>query len=70
MGELSSGLAMLLTLSVGSWLIKRGQRHILDPHGRRRLSLFQLGRRWLIHQSGKDPPGDALPHGLPLLRPP
>ena len=36
-------LAMLLAISVGSWLIKRGYRHEFDPRRQRRLSVFQLG---------------------------
>lgn len=36
-------LAMLLAISLGSWLIKRGYRHEFDPRRRRRLSVFQLG---------------------------
>jgi len=37
------GLAMLLVLSAGTWLVKRGYRRRFDPHRRWRLSLFQLG---------------------------
>jgi hypothetical protein len=36
-------LAMLLVVSLGSWLIKRGYRHEYDPRRQRRLSVFQLG---------------------------
>jgi hypothetical protein len=36
-------LAVLLAVSLGSWLIKRGLRHEFDPRCQRRLSLFQLG---------------------------
>jgi hypothetical protein len=36
-------LAMLLAVSLGVWLIKRGHRHEFDPRRRRRLSVFQLG---------------------------
>src|SRR5439155_930170 len=36
-------LALLLAVSLGGWLIKRGYRHEFDPRRRRRLSVFQLG---------------------------
>jgi hypothetical protein len=42
-------LANLLSLSTGTWLLKSGRRRELDPHHFRRLSLFQLGIRWLRH---------------------
>jgi hypothetical protein len=42
-------LANLLALSSGTWLLKSGRRQELDPHRFRRLSLFQLGIRWLRH---------------------
>jgi Transposase DDE domain len=42
-------LASLLSISLGTWLIKSGCRRPLDPHRLRRLSLFQLGIRWLRH---------------------
>ena len=41
-------LAMLLAIALGCQVIKRGWRKDLDPHRRRRLSVFQLGDRWLI----------------------
>lgn len=40
-------LAMLLAASLGTVLVKRGQRRDFDPHQRRRLSIVQLGLRWL-----------------------
>jgi hypothetical protein len=40
-------LATLLSISLGTWLLKSGHRRDLDPHRHRRLSLFQLGLRWL-----------------------
>jgi hypothetical protein len=40
-------LAMLLCLSLGSYLIKQGLRRYLEPAQRRLLSHFQLGARWL-----------------------
>jgi hypothetical protein len=48
-------LAMVLAISQGSVILKRGARHELDPHRQRRLSLVQLGLRWLRY---------ALEHGL------
>jgi hypothetical protein len=36
-------LAILLTLSLGTWLIKRGRRRRYDPRRHRRLSVFQIG---------------------------
>jgi hypothetical protein len=40
-------LAMVLAASQGSRAQKAGRRRDLDPHRRRRLSLIQLGLRWL-----------------------
>ena len=40
-------LATLLCLSLGTRVIKRGLRKLLEPVGRRLLSVFQLGLRWL-----------------------
>jgi hypothetical protein len=40
-------LAMVLAASLGSWTVKAGWRQALDPHRRRRLSVVQLGLRWL-----------------------
>jgi hypothetical protein len=55
-------LASLLCISTGAALIKRGLRRWLDPHRRRRrLSVFQLGRRWLAHAISHD--------GLPIIHP-
>jgi hypothetical protein len=48
-------LALVLATSVGSVVAKAGRRHQLDPHRRRRLSVVQLGLRWLRY---------ALEHGL------
>lgn len=36
-------IALLLLISLGAWLIKRGYRRRYDPRRSRRLSLFQLG---------------------------
>ena len=61
-------LAMLLSISLGTWLIKSGRRKDLDPHLHRRLSLFQLGLRWLHHTLvlTDEPP---MPPYLPYLHP-
>ena len=40
-------LAMVLAASQGSVLLKGGGRRELDPHRQRRLSVVQLGLRWL-----------------------
>jgi hypothetical protein len=40
-------LAMVLAASQGSWALKGGTRRDLDPHRGRRLSIVQLGLRWL-----------------------
>lgn len=42
-------LAMLLCLSIGTWTLRRGLRKILESTRQRRLSVFQLGIRWLRH---------------------
>lgn len=48
-------LAMLLAASQGTWASKGGARRALDPHRGRRLSIVQLGLRWLRY---------ALEHGF------
>ena len=61
-------LATLLSISLGTWLIKAGHRRDLDPHHFRRLSVFQLGMRWLQHLLVHL--GDSvLPPHLPYLYP-
>ena len=40
-------LATLLCLSLGTSVLKRGLRRLLEPARRRLLSVFQLGLRWL-----------------------
>jgi DDE family transposase len=51
-------LALVLATSQGSVVLKQGQRRQLDPHRRRRLSIVQLGLRWLRY---------ALEHDLHYL---
>jgi hypothetical protein len=48
-------LALVLATSQGSVVLKSGRRRQLDPHRRRRLSVVQLGLRWLRY---------AVEHGL------
>jgi hypothetical protein len=62
-------LATLLSISLGTWLIKSGRRRDLDPHSRRRLSLFQLGLRWLRHLLCLNDDNGCLPPYLPYLHP-
>jgi hypothetical protein len=71
-------LATLLSISLGTWLIKGGRRRELDPHRRRRLSVFQLGLRWLRHRilrhllscsSDRDATAPLWPPRLPYLHP-
>lgn len=67
-------LANLLAVGLGTWLVKSGRRHDLDPHRRgRRLSVFQLGLRWLRHalvSPDDDDDDDATtPPYLPYLHP-
>ena len=40
-------LATVLCLSLGTYVVKRGLRRMLEPPRRRLLSVFQLGLRWL-----------------------
>jgi hypothetical protein len=40
-------LALVLAASIGTQALKAGWRRDLDPHRRRRLSLIQIGLRWL-----------------------
>jgi hypothetical protein len=40
-------LALVLATSQGSVVLKQGHRRALDPHRRRRLSVVQLGLRWM-----------------------
>ena len=61
-------LATLLSISLGTWLVKSGRRRDLDPHRTRRLSFFQLGLRWLRHLLVL-PNDDPTPPYLPYLHP-
>jgi hypothetical protein len=62
-------LATLLSISLGTWLIKSGHRRDLDPRRLRRLSIFQLGIQWLIHAMNF-PEVVPWPKRLPCLYPP
>jgi hypothetical protein len=59
-------LAMLLCLALGSHLVKRGLRRLLDPHIRRLWSYFTLGLRWLWHLFAF-PTESRLPLPVPLV---
>ena len=61
-------LANLLSISLGSWIVKSGRRRDFDPHRERRLSVFQLGLRWLSHLLVVAADG-PLPPYLPYLHP-
>ena len=61
-------LAALLSIGLGTWLVKAGRRRDLDPHARRRLSVFQLGLRYLRHLLVLDH-DPVLPPYLPYLHP-
>jgi hypothetical protein len=47
-------LAMLLAASLGGAMVKAGRRRQVDPHRGRRLSLIQLGLRWLRYAVAHD----------------
>jgi hypothetical protein len=51
-------VAMVLAVSLGADVLKSGRRRRIDPHPARRLSIVQLGLRWLR---------DALAHDLAHL---
>jgi hypothetical protein len=59
-------LAMLLCLAIGSRLVKRGLRRLLDPHGPRLWSYFMLGLRWMSHVFAS-PVQNRLPLPVPLV---
>ena len=44
---LAMALATLLAVCTGTWVLKRGLRRLLESTRRRKLSVFQLGLRWL-----------------------
>ena len=44
---LAMALATLLAICTGTWVLKRGLRRVLESTRQRKLSLFQLGLRWL-----------------------
>jgi hypothetical protein len=52
---LAMALAMLLAICTGTWVLKRGLRHVLETTRQRKLSLFQLGLRWLIAGTEQPP---------------
>jgi hypothetical protein len=48
---LAVALATLLALCTGTWVVKRGLRRVLESTRRRKLSVFQIGLRWLTTDS-------------------
>ena len=52
-------LATVLAICTGAWVLKRGLRRVLESTRRRKLSLFQLGLRWVTIE--RDGPTDAAP---------
>jgi len=44
---LAMALAMLLAICTGTWVLKQGLRCVLESARQRKLSVFQLGLRWL-----------------------
>jgi hypothetical protein len=57
---LVTALCNLYLVSVGTLVVKTGQRRLVDPHWNRRLSYMQLGWRWLNYSLVCDAP-------LPIL---
>jgi hypothetical protein len=52
---LAMALAMLLAICTGTWILKHGLRHVLESTRRRKLSVFQLGLRWLTGGTEQPP---------------
>lgn len=52
---LAMALAMLLAICTGTWVLKHGLRHILESTRARKLSLFQIGLRWLTGGTEQPP---------------
>jgi hypothetical protein len=52
---LAMALAMLLAICTGTWVLKHGLRHILESTRKRKLSVFQLGLRWLTGGTEQPP---------------
>jgi hypothetical protein len=52
---LAMALATVLALCTGTWVLKRGLRRWLESTRRRKLSVFQLGLRWLQMENEQAP---------------
>jgi hypothetical protein len=52
---LAMALAMLLAISTGTWVLKNGLRHLLESTKKRKLSVFQIGLRWLAAGTEQPP---------------
>ncbi|HEV7688575.1 MAG TPA: transposase [Acidimicrobiia bacterium] len=61
---LAVALATILAVCTGTWVLKRGLRRVLESTRRRKLSIFQLGLRWLTTESEQ---ASAPPCSLYLL---
>jgi hypothetical protein len=48
---LAVALATLLAICTGTWVLKSGLRRVLESRCRRKLSIFQMGLRWLTTNS-------------------
>ena len=59
LSRLVLGVCLLCSwlISLGSWVVKNGHRHLIDRKDRRDKSYFRLGWDWLKH---------CFKHGLPL----
>lgn len=62
---LAVALATLLALSLGTRALKRGLRRVLESARRRKLSVFQLGLRWLAYAVTNDQDAPCDLHLLP-----
>jgi hypothetical protein len=58
---LAMALATLLSICTGAWVLKRGLRRTLESSRLRKLSVFQLGLRWLQLQIDGKPKTAPLP---------
>lgn len=62
---LAVALATLLAICTGTWVVKRGLRRVLESTRRRKLSLFQIGLRWLTTDSEQARPPPCTLYLLP-----
>jgi len=52
---LAMALAMLLAICTGTWVLKHGLRYVLESTRQRKLSVFQIGLRWLTGGTEQPP---------------